>query len=446
MPPRLVGRARYMELSESRWRLYRYTAAGLLVWAATILIVAVKIFPTGIYWLVYYIANYNYGFVRRGLGGEIIAMFPAGDYFTVAYILMWLPVAVWTATLGWLMWLILCRSGVRSERKLMLALLIPVLPFSFSYAVTAPRPELVAMAALVAFSASLTRSPTARRRNAQVFSIVVTVLAFVHEAIPLELLLGTLLAVNILAADADKNERRLLSAWATLPGLVATLIVVVFGKRNLGSRLCEQIPHGMIENPYAAYASPQQTLNYMLGRQPSVSDYHDWACRFITYHYDLGFVDGLREVAHLGAGPLLASTIAGIVLFVGTVWVIGFFSGVPSSACFQAFNGQRAQFLVGLVAMIPLFLSASDWLRWWVIITFNVAIVWIMYVRGRRELAVPPNGKTRRAFVCTVIVLALLPVGPNAHVGGRGFHINALRHSVETFELPSPIAITNYDS
>lgn len=416
---------------------------GLVIWALATLFVVIEIFPTGIYWLVYYVANYHSGFVRRGLGGHIITLFPVADYFKVAYVLVWLPAVIWTTTLGWLMWVILNRSdGARSERKLMLALLIPVLPFGYAYGVSAPRPELVAMAALVMFSAALVRFENSgpRRRSAQLFAITIAILAFVHEAIPLESILGALLAVNVLAADAGARDRRVISAWAVLPGCVATLVVIACGKRNLGHRICDQVPHGWIENPYAANTSSQRSIDYLLGRQSSVSDYHNWVCQFITYHYDLGFRSGLREVMHLGPLPLFVSCISGLAVLGVTIWIIGYLSGVRSIDFLAILRRRPLSLAMGLAAMIPLFLAGSDWLRWWVIITFNIAIVYIMYVRTRPELEQPPEEKTRRVFVGMVIVLALLPIGPNGHVGGRGFHTRAMEpsHFVE-YGVTAPV-------
>ena len=100
-------RWRYLNLRRSRARVYRSIIAAQLGWALLTLVVAIKVFPTAIYWMSYYVANYHHGFVRRGLGGEILGLFPAGRYFDAAYVMMWIPVLVWLGALGWLMRLIL---------------------------------------------------------------------------------------------------------------------------------------------------------------------------------------------------------------------------------------------------------------------------------------------------------------------------------------------------
>ncbi len=57
-------------------------------------------------------------------------MLPDADYFTAAYTMMWAPAVVWVITLAVLISLIL-SSGEKSARRVMLAILVPVLPFAF---------------------------------------------------------------------------------------------------------------------------------------------------------------------------------------------------------------------------------------------------------------------------------------------------------------------------
>lgn len=135
----------------------------LVVWGIWHVYFVEAVFPNAILWLHYYAASYEFGFVRRGLGGELIRMLTGDHFFAGAYTVLWTSITVWLIALAVVVWLIL-STGNRSERRIMLALLVPVLPFAFSYAIYNPHPELFGMTALVAFSIFLTRAHTSRTR------------------------------------------------------------------------------------------------------------------------------------------------------------------------------------------------------------------------------------------------------------------------------------------
>jgi len=80
------------------------------------------------------IRDSSQGFVRRGLAGEILDLFPADLYFTGLLILRWLVPALFGVGIAAVAWTVAVRFG-RSERRLMLALLIPMLPLGFVHAV-----------------------------------------------------------------------------------------------------------------------------------------------------------------------------------------------------------------------------------------------------------------------------------------------------------------------
>ena len=162
--------------------MYVLVSIWLAVWAVLHLYFVAAVFSNAILFLSYYAANYEFGFVRRGLAGEIIRIFPAAHYFTAAYTVVWASTVVWLIALGALVWLIV-STGARSERRLMLALAVPVLPFAFSYAVYNPHPELLGMTALLAFSISLTRvqSPRSRIVLSALYGIAIAVLALMHK-------------------------------------------------------------------------------------------------------------------------------------------------------------------------------------------------------------------------------------------------------------------------
>lgn len=156
----------------------------LVVWGIWHVYFVEAVFPNAILWLHYYAASYEFGFVRRGLGGELIRMLTGDHFFAGAYTVLWTSITVWLIALAVVVWLIL-STGNRSERRIMLALLVPVLPFAFSYAIYNPHPELFGMTALVAFSIFLTRAHTSRTRVilSTLYGLTMAVLALIHEAI-----------------------------------------------------------------------------------------------------------------------------------------------------------------------------------------------------------------------------------------------------------------------
>ncbi len=72
--------------------------------------------------------------------------------------------------------------------------------------------------------------------------------------------------------------------------------------------------------------------------------------------------------------------------------------------------------------MVPLFMTAVDWTRWWVLITFNVAVVCILYTITRPEIDQPTTRRHVRIFLCVVAGLAVIPpTGAALHIGGPNF-------------------------
>ena len=137
-----VATIRELQLNEmsSRRRLGYTILALLLVLYMAGWVACVIAYDPPIFYFSHYSVDYTLGFVRRGLGGEILDLFPADLYFTVQWTLRWLVSTVFIIGLAAVAWKVALRFG-RSERRLMLALLIPVLPFGFARAVFLPLPE-----------------------------------------------------------------------------------------------------------------------------------------------------------------------------------------------------------------------------------------------------------------------------------------------------------------
>jgi hypothetical protein len=405
-------------VAAKRGRVYVLVSIWLAVWAAAHMYFAKAVFPNAILWLEYYAVNYKFGFVRRGLAGELIRIFPDDQFFTGAYTILWASIVVWLIALAVLMWLIFF-SGARSERRIMLALVVPVLPFAFSFAIYNAHPELFGMTALLAFAIALTRAKTSHSRVicSALYGMVIAALALMHEAISFEFALGAVLAIVVLSKDATRDAQRICAALAVGPGIVSILLLAVLGRRNVAAQLCSQVPHGMVENPWAVSTTPQKALDYVLGRVESRADYHDWVCQYVTPSLDLHWTTAVKLVAHVGFSPLFGAFILGLLYFVGTTWMIRYSSGVPVRTFLAEFRGNLMLPVLATALLVPLFMTGMDWTRWWVMITLDVGVVYILYAIHRPEIERPPSRRKLVVFACLVVALAVLPTGSANNVG-----------------------------
>ncbi|MGB9305030.1 MAG: hypothetical protein WCB92_15510 [Mycobacterium sp.] len=404
---------------DSRPRLHLALSIWLVICAVCHLYFVVAVFSNAIFWLTYYVANYEFGFVRRGLAGELLRLFPDDQYFTAAYSILWVSIIGWLFAVAVLLRMVVLKGPV-SERRIMLALTIPVLPFSFSYAVYNPHPELFGMAALLAFSISMTKFRTDRSQLivSALYGITMGVLALVHEAIPLALALGAVLALVVLPKGTRCATRRICAVLAVGPGIASVLSVALLGRHDVAARLCAQVPHGMVDNPWAAATTARNALDYLLGRIESRSDYHDWACKNATPIHDADVSAAVQFVGHFGVFRLVGSFALGLLFFVGTIWMIRYFSGVPAGVVVNDLPHHRALLALASMLLIPLFMTGVDWTRWWVLITFDVASVYILRAIDSREIEQPPSRRSALVFACLVIALAVIPTGAANNIGG----------------------------
>ncbi|MCV6967002.1 hypothetical protein H7J50_24835 [Mycobacterium intermedium] len=387
--------------------------------AASHVYIVVALFSNNIFWLTYYVADYDSGFVRRGLGGELIDLIPVENYFTAAHTVLWSSVGAWLIAVGVLMRHIL-HKGARSERRVMLALLAPVLPFSLSYAVFTPHPELFGMAALLLFTISLTKLHGHRCRvlACALYGLTMAVLALLHEAIPLALSLGATLAIIVLVKDATRAQRRLCAALAVAPGVVSVLVVAVLGRRDIAAKLCAQIPHGRLDNPWAVATTPQRALDYMLGRIESSSDYHDWACENAIPIFDADTSAAVHFVMQFGPARLLGSFSLGMLFFAATLGLIRVCSAVPLGIFVSDLRSHRVLPMLSGSLLVPLFATGADWTRWWILITFDVAGVYLLAAIDRPEIERRPRARTTKVFGWVIVALAFLPTGAANNLGG----------------------------
>ncbi|OJZ74408.1 hypothetical protein BRW65_09070 [Mycobacterium paraffinicum] len=402
-------------------RAYRHRyaagAAAIAAWALAVMWFAIKVVPLDVYWMSYYAADYTHGFVRRGLGGELVGLLP-GHYFAVTLGLRWLSTAVYLCGLAVVAGVVLFGRR-RSERGLMVALLIPLLPFGVPFAAYSARPDLFGGAALALFSSALVlvRSRKVAMTWCAAYGAAIAALTLVHEAIGLQFALGAVLGIVALggALGTDRGPGALL---AVTPGVCTTAAVGAFGRHGIAAQLCASVPHRVMPNPFATVTSPTTLLHYVVDGQSIRTDYHDWVCRNVMPNYDNGIGDAVRAVGHIGMLGLTVSLIFGAGALVLSMWGLSTISGVPLGTFVEALRGRMTWVAGGLLLIGPVFLTGYDWTRWLTIVTFDVGVVFILFAAGRPEIECAPTRKALRFFIFLAVTFALIPVGTVPGFGG----------------------------
>lgn len=394
-------------LSPDRRRFYVIVAALLAVWAAVVAALTVTVVPD-LYWYSYYAIDYSLGFVRRGLAGELVGLLPGDDIFVKQRVGRWVSSGAYLVALTVLVWWIAAKSG-RSERRLQLALLAVVLPFGFAFGLLQAGSTLFGGAALIGFAVAV--SAAGSRRAVLVacamFGVANAVLALLHEAIPLLFGIGVVAVVAVLATQLGRRGRWVGYALAIGPGVATALVVAALGKHGIADDLCALIPHAQVNNPMAGKPTPAQLLSGFR----YYDDYHDWACRNITPFYNRDFVAGIRYVGRLGPGGMIVNSVYGVFMFVITMLAIGWVSGVPFRRVWDQLRRQWLALALGCALVVPIFLTGVDWARWWVNLTLDIGVVYLLYASRQLEVDAPPTRRSTRAFLLVVIGLAVLPVG-----------------------------------
>lgn len=358
-----------------------------------------SIFEPNLQFFSYYAIDYSQGFVRRGLAGEILDLFSAAHYFTGLLVLRWLVPALFVAGIAAVAWTVAVRFG-RSERRLMLALLIPMLPFGFVHAVVLPTPDLLGGAALAVFAMVLASAKTDRSVlfASGIYGMTTGVLTLIHEAVPFLQALGAVLAIVVVRGSV--RTQRLSALLAVTPGLLVVLAIALLGRRDAASQ-CARLPHRAIDFPRKL--SPGQILS----GEHAYTDYHDWTCRFITVTTGKSPFVGPGP---LGWGPWIVSTLAGLVIFAVTMLFISGISGVPFRRFCQAAQSRISWVLLAALLLLPVFATSSDWTRWWLAISFDVGVVYLLYASRQSESSRPATRRTQVFFAVAIILLALFPI------------------------------------
>ncbi|MBU9764973.1 hypothetical protein FR943_14120 [Mycobacterium sp. TNTM28] len=411
VPPPLPARVAGPNLSRRRTAVYLGITLLVTAWSLAIVYVAVSVVPIDHYLISYYVVDYRFGFTRRGLAGEIVGNVSDADFFVNAYAIRWISTAVYLLGLAALGYKLLAKR--RSERRIMVAILLAVLPFGVPYAVYSARPDLFGAVALIALCLALTIGP--RPRSAvlwcALFGAVIAVLALVHEGIALEFGLGAILAVMVLARGLSAAVHRLCAVLAIGPGLIVVLAVAALANHDVSDRVCATVPHRMIETPFSSIKSAPELVDYLTGATPHMSDYHDWVCGWYLSTFDHSISDGMREVAAVGWPALVGSLVLGLVGMALTLRAVSYFSGVPLRSFVGELNGRYALPAFGVLLSLPLFLTGVDWTRWLLVIAFDVVVVYVLYAARRSEIDETPSARTVRRFPLVAAGFMLIPLG-----------------------------------
>ncbi|MEZ0350913.1 hypothetical protein [Mycobacterium sp. pR1184] len=392
-------------------RVYIGFAVAIAIWSATVLWFAIDIVQLDVYWMSYYTATYAHGFVRRGLAGELVGLFP-GHYFAVSLTLRWLSTVVYLGGLATVSAVVLWKRH-RSERSLMIVMLIPLLPFGVPFAAYSARPDLFGGALLALFASALmfVRSRAMAITCCLAYGAVTAALTLVHEAIGLMFGLGAVLAIVVLGGALEARQG-LGALLAVAPGVVTAAGVAAFGRHGIASQLCSEVPHHLMPNVFGTVTSPSTLVRYVIaGRPAPQADYHDWVCRNVMPIYDNGIADAVRSVAHIGAVGLTASLAFGAVGLVATMWGVSEISGVPLRAFVDTMRGRMTWVVAGLLLFVPIFLTGYDWTRWLTTVAFDMGVVFILFAARRPEIELEPTPKSVRVFVYLAIALALVVIG-----------------------------------
>jgi hypothetical protein len=394
-------------VGQRRKRLYTVVAVLLAVWAAALLTLNLTLIPDT-YWYSYYAVDYTVGFLRRGLAGELVGLLPGEDQFFEHRVGRWVSSGAFFVALATLAWWIAVRSG-RSERRLQLALLLVVLPFGFAFGLLQAGSTLFGGTALILFGVSVARAKSDRSVlvTSAIFGAVSIVLVLIHEAIPLLFGLGVIAVLAVLANQLEQKAFWASCALALGPGLVTVVVVAVFGRHGVADELCALIPHAQVSNPLAG----KPTLGQLLSGFRYYDDYHDWACRNITPFYNRDLVDGIRYVGRLGVAGMIVNTVFGVGVVAIAILVIGLVSGVSPRRLLPMLRQRWLAVALGFCMTVPVFMTGVDWVRWWVSISLDIGLVYLLYVSRQPEVDSPPTRRSTRAFIVAVIALALVPVG-----------------------------------
>ena len=90
--------------------------------------------------------------------------------------------------------------------------------------------------------------------------------------------------------------------------------------------------------------------------------------------------------------------------------VIRGISGVPLGRFRQAVQGRLWWVILAALLLLPVFATSADWARWWIAISFDVGVVYLLYASREPESTRSATTRTRVSFAVAIVFLVLSPI------------------------------------
>lgn len=269
------------------------------------------------YWLV----TYEYGFVRRGLGGELLRRWPGGvdeaSLLAAVHVTSWLPATLLAA----LTIVLVAREDGRSH---LLALLLAASPVTLLSLLDKHRPDQFGFAILIAFVLA-----GGRRWAWALASLLLGAAVLVHEG---SLVMFGLFAVPLLVRTGRLDEW-LRAALFLVPSGLAALAVLAWGRAS------PSLQGSLLADP--------QTLALLA--RPADPDYS-----ILPYLGDT-LADSVGHVTALPPERLAVMVAWGVMIAaIHLVWF----------ALARVRPAQLLPWLIPLAGLAFLHVTGVDWLRW----------------------------------------------------------------------------------
>jgi hypothetical protein len=286
----------------------------------------------------YWVANYDHGFVRRGLTGTLLQVIAGRRTETSILVAGWVVVSLATASLILVVELLLRRATTVS---CILALLVASSPFTIDSAFTRRGPDQLAIPLLVLLGVGLVHRPKWKLRLCGAAGVLFATLVFFHEGVVLEFLPFALVMV-VLVARWGKDRWRTAEtgralACVALPSLAAGVVVLAYGRPSVAQIL------SLRQDAASAGLAPD-AVNY----------------------FHLNLRQSLDIMANYPRGPLTRSMAIGISYAVAYAVALRRWAGRnPALDAWRASPFGPIVVTGTLAAVVVLFATGHDWLRWW---------------------------------------------------------------------------------
>ncbi|MFI5045584.1 MAG: hypothetical protein ACHQIG_00855 [Acidimicrobiia bacterium] len=338
----------------------------------------------------YWVVSYQHGFVRRGLGGEILRLLTGAPSVGAIDVVFALVVVVSVLAL-----LAVVELLLRTERDgcAALAILLAASPFGFDYLTWEHRPDQLGVPLLVVLGIGVSLgSPHTRRWVVAGSGLAFGALTLVHEGAALIVLPWALVVVAVVPAltSATSATAKTDRPWREVGLLVgpagcAFAAVVAFGR-----------------------ASPGVVAQFQRDSPKFVGT----ANGFIALGHSFG--EAWTTVENVPSGLLVGAVVTGAVL---TALQLAWVRGWAGTRLLSAILLVRPR-LLGAVAVVGiavttalLFVTGVDWLRWFAAVGCSwlvaSAFVTMSAVDARDTTGTRTTSPTRRS---TVALPNLLPV------------------------------------